>query len=279
MNQSDNAGWHLSSLDRELIEHFRRASEPSKILTYVLSQSPEIAPLIIDSVRACNELQAERAVDILFAIYDECHSDEVFRSLLSDASYWSGMNALEEDKHQEALDHLRNASLMGNLQAGEVLEQSFFPEEIGERFFLDRAQEKETQGDKDGMLTDLIHAINLKTELPRPYVVVGMSIYTKGGDKQLAVELFNKSIELDDANFFAYWWRAMAREDLGDLIGAIEDYSKAISIDSDDSTCFTNRGTAKMLLGDVKGAEEDWTKAVELGDPDAPQLLAKYINH
>lgn len=77
------------------------------------------------------------------------------------------------------------------------------------------------------------------------------------------VSLFTQVIELEPKNLDAYFYRAIAKNDLGDYRGAIVDYSKII-VEEPDADTYFNRGNSRYSLKDFSGAKEDYAKAVML---------------
>jgi tetratricopeptide (TPR) repeat protein len=57
---------------------------------------------------------------------------------------------------------------------------------------------------------------------------------------------------------------------------SILDYDKAIKLDSNFSAAYFNRALAKKELGEVESACEDWKKALELGLIEAAEMIKKY---
>ena len=77
------------------------------------------------------------------------------------------------------------------------------------------------------------------------------------------IELLDQVISQEPKNLDAYFYRGLAKNDLGDYEGAIIDYSKIILIEPDADTYF-NRGNSRFNLKDLQGAKTDYEKAVEL---------------
>lgn len=87
----------------------------------------------------------------------------------------------------------------------------------------------------------------------------------KTTDLKEKIEFFTKAIELEPKKLDAYFYRAIAKNDLGDYNGAIVDYSKII-VTEPDADSYYNRGNSRYSLKDFEGAKSDYKKAVEL-DP------------
>ena len=87
----------------------------------------------------------------------------------------------------------------------------------------------------------------------------------KTEDLNERIELLTQAIESDPEKLDAYFYRGIAKNDLGDYYGAIVDYSKVIVAEPDADTYF-NRGNSRYSLENFEGAKEDYTKAIEL-DP------------
>jgi tetratricopeptide (TPR) repeat protein len=85
-------------------------------------------------------------------------------------------------------------------------------------------------------------------------------------DPKEQIDLFSKAIDLDSKHLDAYFYRAIAKDNIGDYNGAILDYTKVIFYEPD-ADPYYNRGNSKYKLQDYFGAKEDYEKAVEL-DPE-----------
>ncbi len=86
---------------------------------------------------------------------------------------------------------------------------------------------------------------------------------TNTTDLNEKIELYTKVIELEPKNLDAYFYRGLAKNDLGDYSGAIVDYSKIIVLEPDADTYY-NRGNARYSLKDFEGAQEDYQDAYKL---------------
>ena len=93
------------------------------------------------------------------------------------------------------------------------------------------------------------------------------------GDKEGAIADYNQAIAINPKDDASYFNRALVKTDLGDKQGAIADYNQAIAINPKDDVSYLNRGIAKSGLGDEQGACLDYKKAVSLGDTSTSQWL------
>ncbi len=79
------------------------------------------------------------------------------------------------------------------------------------------------------------------------------------------IELLSQAIALEPKNWDAYFYRALAKNDMGDHGGAIVDYSKII-VEAPDADTYYNRGNSRFSIKDFNGAKEDYAKAYMLDD-------------
>ena len=96
--------------------------------------------------------------------------------------------------------------------------------------YVNRGVIRMREGDHEDALDDYAKAIELQPELGAAYLNMGAAhIYQK--DFDLALEPLNKAIELETIDIFAaYYNRAIARENTGDLPGAYNDFQKALEL-------------------------------------------------
>ena len=85
-------------------------------------------------------------------------------------------------------------------------------------------------GDYDGALSDYEKAKNMKPEFGAIWLNEGAAyIFLKDFDSALVS--LNKAIELDSQELYAaYYNRAIARENTGDLVGAYSDFQKTLEL-------------------------------------------------
>ncbi|NNC51036.1 MAG: hypothetical protein HKO01_10910 [Flaviramulus sp.] len=88
---------------------------------------------------------------------------------------------------------------------------------------------------------------------------------TRTNDLNEKIALLTQVIDLEPKNLDAYFYRALAKNDLGDYHGAIVDYSKII-IEEPDADTYFNRGNSRYSIKDFTGAKEDYAKAYMLDE-------------
>ncbi|PWH81668.1 hypothetical protein DIS18_13380 [Algibacter marinivivus] len=79
------------------------------------------------------------------------------------------------------------------------------------------------------------------------------------------IKLLNQVISEEPKNLDAYFYRAIAKSDLGDYHGAIVDYSKII-VEEPDADTYFNRGNSRYSIKNFSGAKEDYSKAYTLDE-------------
>lgn len=115
------------------------------------------------------------------------------------------------------------------------------------------------------------------------------------GDYELAIQCFNRVIEMKPRTERAYLYRAIALLNLDDYLGAEADASRAIEINPFITDSYEVRGVARQNLGKYKEAVEDYDRALDLlqdnknllfnkalaqedaGDPDAALATFNHI--
>ena len=88
-----------------------------------------------------------------------------------------------------------------------------------------------------------------------------------------AIKDFNKVIEIDENNVFAFYERGRAKDKLGDFYGSVDDFTKALEIDNKYTQAYIERGNVKNEKLNYKGAITDYTKALTLKPENEPLLL------
>ncbi len=84
-------------------------------------------------------------------------------------------------------------------------------------------------------------------------------------DLNKKIKLYNEAIKIEPENLDFYFYRAIAKNDMGDYSGAIVDYSKII-VEEPDADTYFNRGNSRYSLKDFTGAKEDYAKAYMLDE-------------
>ena len=87
------------------------------------------------------------------------------------------------------------------------------------------------------------------------------------GEKEGAVNICHREINIDEKNIQAYINFGFALTKTDEQKEAVEVFRRAIEIDSNDSEMYFGLGAALKKTGDVDGAIENYRQAIEL-DPD-----------
>lgn len=97
------------------------------------------------------------------------------------------------------------------------------------------------------------------------------------GDYELAIQCFNRIIEVRPRTERAYLYRAIALLNLDDYHGAEADASRAIELNPFITDCYEVRGVARQNLGDYKGAVSDYDRALDLLQDNRNLLFNKAL--
>ena len=91
-------------------------------------------------------------------------------------------------------------------------------------------------------------------------------------EEELAIEDFNKALEIDNSRGLTYASRAFSHNNMGEAELALDDLNKAIDIDETIPNVFFSRSSCKQQLGDFRGALDDCVIALEK-DPDNMNVI------
>jgi tetratricopeptide (TPR) repeat protein len=95
---------------------------------------------------------------------------------------------------------------------------------------------------------------------------------------QLAIQDYDKVIELQPDNAFGYFNRANVKVRLKDYSGAVQDYTRAIEKEPGLAEAFFNRALTLIYLNDTRSACLDLSQAGELGLEQAYRVIKKYCD-
>ncbi len=129
------------------------------------------------------------------------------------------------------------------------------------------------KGELDLALQDFNKAIDLTPQSAHVYNNRGAA-YAAKGEFDTAIEDYNTAIALNPEFDGAYNSRGIAYGKKGDVNAAIEDFNKAIDLKPDYATAYTNRGIAYGKKGELDLALQDFNKVIDL----KPELAEAYLN-
>jgi tetratricopeptide (TPR) repeat protein len=101
------------------------------------------------------------------------------------------------------------------------------------------------------------------------------NVRIQAGEYALAIDDFNKALQLDPKSAEAYHGRGLAYSQLGELDRAIADLSEAIQLNPNDFRAFYNRGLMYSRKGDYDPALADLSEAIRLNPGYARAYLAR----
>ncbi|OKH51632.1 hypothetical protein NIES2101_17855 [Calothrix sp. HK-06] len=102
-------------------------------------------------------------------------------------------------------------------------------------------------------------------------------IHAEVGDKQGALEDFNKAIELKPSYKRAYKNRAIVRADLGDKAGASEDFSQVIILEPQNASAYYDLGIFNENIGNKQEALQNCNQAIKLNKKYADAYYSRGI--
>jgi Tfp pilus assembly protein PilF len=103
------------------------------------------------------------------------------------------------------------------------------------------------------------------------------SAYNDKGDKDKAIECYEKAIEIKPDKHEAFNNMGLAYSNKGDKDKAIECYQKAIEIKPDFHEAYVNLGFYLIKFGKIEDAKPILLKAIELGDLDTSNMNLGHV--
>lgn len=116
--------------------------------------------------------------------------------------------------------------------------------------------------------------INLMPNIADLYADRGLC-YHMAGEVEATISDFDKAVELEPENAYRYSSRAFVKDFNKDYQGALADYNKALEIDPKDAITHNNKGVLEEKLGFVAQAEESFAASDGLQGIDLDKELAK----
>lgn len=148
-------------------------------------------------------------------------------------------------------------------EAIELLNQAIAEEKNNTDFLLKRGEAKYRSGKGILAIQDFNKVIQIDSENSMAYAFRS-AIYVEMKDYKGAIEDCKKALELDPKNELAYvrMGDAYFSMEPADYIEAMKAYNYAINLNEKNKTALHNRGVAKKELKDYHGAIDDFNKAI-----------------
>ena len=103
--------------------------------------------------------------------------------------------------------------------------------------------------------------------------------YARLGQPKLALEDFNRSVQLFAEYPAAYNNRGNLLLSLGQYAEAVKDFDRAVLLAPGYAAAYSNRANARIKMGQYTEAIRDFTKAIELMPASAPPLSGRGLAH
>jgi tetratricopeptide (TPR) repeat protein/S1-C subfamily serine protease len=119
-------------------------------------------------------------------------------------------------------------------------------------------------GDKEGAIQDFNKAIELSPESPDVYISRALFRYNRLADVQGGNADFAQALRFKPDYFEAYYRRGNFRYNQGDYRGAIADFNEVIRINKNYAQAYYDRGLTQRKIGDNQAALADFQEAAKL---------------
>ena len=128
------------------------------------------------------------------------------------------------------------------------------------------------------ILSSLFLSSCLKTE---QYIEIGNTKLAQGKYEK-ALDFYNKAIKSNpkDAKIDeVYYYRGMAKEEMGEVAEAIVDYNLAINLNKKNPIFYNRRGLAQNKLTNYEAAIDDMNEAIKLSPNEAYFYIDRAASH
>jgi tetratricopeptide (TPR) repeat protein len=143
-------------------------------------------------------------------------------------------------------------------------------------FYKNIGYELYLTGDREGAIENYNRAIELNPNYAEAYLNRAETYYQLEDYHQVITD-YSEVIRINSYNGSFYIWRGEALSRLGEYDRAILDYSEAIRINPQDYICYIWRGEIRLRVEDYRGAIEDYSMAIVLGNTKKEDSLAIYV--
>ena len=177
-----------------------------------------------------------------------------------------------QEHYQAALDQIESGDYKAAI---DPLNEAIALDKTNVDYLLARGEAKYKSGKGILAIQDFNRVIQLQADNSMAYAYRS-AIYVEMKDYKGAVEDCKKALEIDPKNELAYvrMGDAFFSQEPADYVEAMKSYNYAINLNPNNKTALHNRGIAKKELKDYHGSIDDFNKAIIL---DA-EYASAYMN-
>lgn len=125
----------------------------------------------------------------------------------------------------------------------------------------------------------LLISLNVTGQVKKENKLLIGRIELSNKNYQQAIESFNIASANDPLNFEPYYYRAIAKVELGDVVGAANDINKAIELEPRNVDLYILRGSINDRQLNYEKAFEDFNKALSFDSRNPDIYLSRAITY
>ncbi|RLD28661.1 MAG: hypothetical protein DRI73_11445, partial [Bacteroidetes bacterium] len=148
--------------------------------------------------------------------------------------------------------------------------------QINIQHYINQGQRSLFRNDNSDAIRKFNLVIKINPELFQPYFFRGLAKYNLG-DYIGARSDFSKAISLHPYFTHAYHYRGITEERLNNYHSAMENYNSALEIDPVNPDIYSSRGFTRMLMNDTTGALQDFNEAILLNSNNYQAFLNRSL--
>lgn len=201
---------------------------------------------------------------------------EALVTILQNEQQFRQLYATLTDHFVEEFDELARSGAFEDVMHGHAhdhVHDKEFEELDSAEAYVERAEERFSQGDLHGAINDTTAALELEPDSVQAYLQRGVA-RAAHEDIEEAIDDFGQALEREPDNVAALINRGLALYGNRAYEEALADFDHAADVDPEAPEIYANRGIVRFATGDSEGAQADFDKAIELD----PESVVAYAN-